>query len=87
MAECDVDDILCQSMALAHLKGLKNVLGNERYKTEFPELQALDEKITSREESLRTTLAACVDKPVEPVSEEAEPIKVKVNAVREVDEQ
>ncbi len=59
MAECNVDDILCQSMALAHLKGLKNVLGEERYREEFPELQSLDEKITSREASLRETLGRC----------------------------
>lgn len=61
---CDIDDMLCQMVALSHLKGLKNVLGEERYRTEFPELQSLDEKITSREASLRDTLGKCGLEPV-----------------------
>ena len=59
MSECDVDDMLCQMVALSHLKGLKSVLGEEKYRLEFPELQSLDEKITSREASLRDTLGRC----------------------------
>ena len=78
MAACDVNDILCQLTALSHLKGLKSVLGEEKYRAEFPELQSLDEKITSRESSLRETLGRCVDHPVEP-----DIVHVKVNAVRE----
>lgn len=58
--QCDPEDMMCQMIALSHLKGLKSVLGEERYRVEFPELQSLDEKITSREASLRETLSRCV---------------------------
>ncbi|KKN48235.1 hypothetical protein LCGC14_0654970 [marine sediment metagenome] len=57
--ECNVDDVMCQMMALSHLKGLKSVLGEEKYRAEFPELQSLDGKIASREASLRETLGRC----------------------------
>ena len=66
MAECNVEDIMCQMTALSHLKGLKSVLGDEKYREEFPELQSLDEKIANREASLRETLGKCVDQSVEP---------------------
>jgi len=56
---CDVDDIICQVNALSHLKGLKTVLGNDRYRSEFPELQGLEEKIASREVSLKESLGRC----------------------------
>ncbi len=59
MPECDVEDILCKMTALSHLKGLKSVLGEERYRLEFPELQSLDDKISSREASLKDTLGRC----------------------------
>jgi len=62
---CDVDDLLCQMTALSHLKGLKNVLGDEKYQTEFPELQSLDAKITSRESELREALGKCGLSPME----------------------
>jgi len=66
MPDCNVDDILCRMTALSHLRGLKNVLGAERYKTEFPELSTLDDKISSREASLRETLGRCgLDQTVE----------------------
>lgn len=56
---CDVDDLFCRMTALAHLKGLKSALGDEKYREEFPELQSLDEKITSREVSLREAMEEC----------------------------
>lgn len=76
MADCDVDDILCQSMVIAHLKGLKTALGDERYREEFPELQGLDEKITSREAELRNTFADCVSQPGPSPEEEATTLSV-----------
>lgn len=62
MTDCDTEDLMCQMTALSHLKGLKDVLGGERYREEFPELQGLDDKIASREASLRTTLEGCLSK-------------------------
>ena len=82
MVECNVDDLLCQMTALSHLKGLKSVLGEERYQLEFPELQSLDEKITSREASLRDTLGRCG---LEPVAE-SEIISESTETVEEVEE-
>lgn len=79
--ECNVDDVLCQMMALSHLKGLKSVLGEEKYRAEFPELQSLDEKIASRETILRETLNRCT--PILAGSELVE--GVKPNPVEEAE--
>lgn len=57
--KCDVDDILCQMAVLGHLRGLQSVLGEERYRVDFPELQGLDEKVRSQESTLRETLGRC----------------------------
>jgi len=76
--KCDVDDLLCQITALSHLKGLKSVLGGEKYQAEFPELQGLDEKISGREATLRETLGRCgLDQTVEPelISEPTEEVE------------
>lgn len=64
MVECNVEDIFCQMTVLSHLKGLKSVLSEEKYRQEFPELQGLDEKITAREASLRDTLEKCGPEPI-----------------------
>jgi len=79
---CDPEDLMCQMLALSHLKGLKSVLGEERYQLEFPELQSLDEKITSREASLKDTLGKCS---LEPVAE-SEIISESTETVEEVEE-
>ena len=75
MVECNVEDLMCQMLALSHLKGLKIVLGEEKYQLEFPELQSLDEKITSREASLRDTLGRCGL--VQPVESELTPESIE----------
>jgi len=85
MAECDVDDLICQMTALAHLKGLKSVLGNERYLEEFPELSSLDEKIAARDASFKETMARCVEQP--PAVETETIFPVKINAVIEQEEE
>ena len=72
---CDVDDILCNSMALAHLKGLRDTLGEDRFREEFPELKGLDEKIAVREADLRTSLEGCREKAAEP-----EPLPEEIKA-------
>jgi len=60
---CDVDDLMCQMAALSHLKGLKGVLGEERFKSSLPELEGLDEKLTERisnqESNLREAFEKC----------------------------
>lgn len=57
--KCDPEDIICQMTVLSHLKGLKSALGEDRFKTDFPELQGLDERITSRESELLEALGKC----------------------------
>lgn len=63
MVECNAEDILCQMQALAHLRGLKSTLGDERFKSIYPELEGLDErltdKISSQEVSLKESLERC----------------------------
>lgn len=60
---CDVDDILCQLEALSHLKGLRAALGDEQFKSSFPELEGLDEKLTQKikeqEISVGDSMAGC----------------------------
>jgi len=61
--KCDIDDILCQMEALSHLKGLQSVLGDEKFRSRFPELEGLDDRITERikeqDTNLREALESC----------------------------
>jgi len=43
-----IDDICCQMQVLSHLKGLQSVLGMESFRSRFPELEGLAEKMTGR---------------------------------------
>ena len=61
-AKCDIDDIVCQMQVLAHLKGMQSILGEERYKGDFPEFEGLDEKLAGRIESQETSLQEALDK-------------------------
>ncbi len=62
-APCDVDDLLCQIEALGHLKGLRQVVGEDKFKESFPDLASLgdrlDEKISSSRTSLEESLKKC----------------------------
>ncbi|MBA7690607.1 hypothetical protein ES703_99137 [subsurface metagenome] len=61
--KCDIDDIMCQMEVLGHLRGMKNVLGDERFKSSFPELEGLSDtiadKIGSQEITLKEALEKC----------------------------
>lgn len=61
--KCDIDDLLCQMQILTHLRGMKSVLGDEKFKSSFAEFEGLDttltEKIQSQETSLREALEKC----------------------------
>ena len=61
--KCDVDDLLCQMQILSHLRGMKSVLGDEKFKTGFPEFEGLSERVTERistqETSLKEALERC----------------------------
>lgn len=80
---CDVDDILCQLRVLTHLKGLRDTLGVDGFKTEFPELTAMipgiTEKIASRETTIQKALEKCNLAPISEIAtEESSEIAKKV---------
>ncbi len=58
-----IDDICCQMQVLSHLKGLQSVLGMESFRSCFPELEGLDEKMTERikeqEIDIRESMKIC----------------------------
>ena len=57
--QCDVNDLICQANALAHLKGLQSTLGEGKFTEEFPELQGLGVKIAAREATFKESLQSC----------------------------
>lgn len=61
--KCDIDDLFCQMQILTHLRGMKSVLGDEKFKSSFAEFEGLDitltEKIQSQETTLREALKKC----------------------------
>jgi len=61
--KCDIGDLLCQMQILSHLRGIKSVLGDEKFKASFTELEGLDtilvEKISSQETTLEEALEKC----------------------------
>ena len=75
MAECDVDDVICQMEVLAHLRGLKKGLGEEKFREKFPELVDVEEKLTPKikeqEDELQRALESCGESQLAP--EEADP--------------
>ena len=60
---CDVDDLLCQMGVINNLRGIEGLVGDERFKQEFPEFSGLretvTEKIRTREISLREAYRNC----------------------------
>lgn len=63
MAECDVNDILCQLEVLRNLRGLKENLGNETFLKRFPQFEGQDlmlaESIKESEGDLREAISKC----------------------------
>lgn len=70
---CDIDDIMCQIEALNHLKGLQNVMGDEKFRSSFPELEGLGEKLTEKIQGQRESLQEALERCGLPVLEEVEP--------------
>lgn len=72
--KCDVEDILCQMEILSNLRGLQSALGDERFKTQFPELEGLSgqvsERIAKQDTSLKEALERCGLTPTEEVERE-----------------
>lgn len=79
MAECDIDDLVCQIQILAHLKGMQSLLGDEKFKTSYPEFEGLDttlkEKIEIGEGTLREALDRCGLSPMEEIIAVEETVK------------
>lgn len=72
MANCDIDDILCQMRALNHLQGLKEAVGDEKFKTDFPELENLSDILNEKINLNRATLKESLEKCGMPEPEELE---------------
>lgn len=47
-AKCDPSDLMCQIQVLSHLKGIKAILGDSRFRTELPDLADLSDLLPSR---------------------------------------
>ena len=75
--KCDPDDIVCQMRILSNLEGLQRALGDEAFKSRFPELDGLDEKLATRiseqDISLKKAMGRCGLLPVEKDGEEITP--------------
>lgn len=72
--KCNPEDVICQFQILANLRGLQSALGNETFKSSFPELEGLTDKITERiaeqDISLKEALGRCGLAPTEEVETE-----------------
>lgn len=60
--KCDIDDLLCQMGILSHLKGMQGLLGEEKFKTGFPEFEGLSERVTERISTQETTLKEALER-------------------------
>ncbi len=80
MAECDVDNIICQLETLKSLRSLKANMGSEAMQERFPELQGLDgklvESIRETEGDLKTAIAKCGQIDEEAILEMGETVEV-----------
>lgn len=46
--KCDIDDLLCQLQVMSYLKGMKNLIGVEKFRAKYPEFEQFGETITDR---------------------------------------
>jgi len=60
--KCDIDDLLCQMQMLSHLRGMKGLLGDEKFKTSFAEFEGLDTTLTEKIQGQETTLKEALEK-------------------------
>ena len=60
--KCDIDDLLCQMQVLGHLKGMQSLLGEEKFRTGFPEFEGLSERVTERISTQETTLKEALER-------------------------
>ena len=71
--KCDIDDLMCQLQVMNYLGGMKNLLGNEKFKTRYPEFEGLEETVSGRIKEQETTIKEAFEKCGMPVPEELEP--------------
>lgn len=61
--KCNMDDLVCQMQVLAHLRGIENVMGDERFRSQMPELSGLSQKLTdtiqTQEATIEETMRSC----------------------------
>jgi len=68
--KCDVDDIICHRTALNYLQGLQQVLGTDKFKADFPELEGISAIITEKSKKLESSLQESLAKCKPPTTEE-----------------
>ena len=89
MAECDVEDILCQIEVLRSMRALRSALGSFEFKTEFPELEGMEPKLLGRIETakgdMQKALAKCGN--IELGSPEMETVVEEVTEIPEGEEE
>lgn len=62
-SQCNMDDLVCQMQVLAHLRGIEDVLGSDRFHGEMPEFSGFSEKlaetILTQERTIEETMRSC----------------------------
>jgi len=74
---CNVDDLMCQIGVKAHLEGIKLLLGDEKFRTQYPEFQGLEQTVSERIKTQKTTIRETFEKcgiPVPEGLEESNPL-------------
>jgi len=61
MADCDVNDIICQARVLASMENLRQAMSSETFQEKFPELEGMDEKLLVSIEEAQVTLSASLE--------------------------
>ena len=56
MADCDIDDLMCQLQVMNHLEGMKNLLGSDKFKEKYPEFEGLGPTVAERIKEQETTI-------------------------------
>jgi len=61
MADCDVNDIICQARVLASLENLKVAMSSEAFLAKFPEFDGIEERLIISIEEAQANFAASIE--------------------------
>lgn len=60
--KCDIDDLMCQLQVMNLLGGMKNLLGDEKFKARYPEFEGLDQTVEGRIKEQKITIQEAYEK-------------------------